>query len=91
MAYAERDPSKLPWGEIGADVVIESTGFFTDATKAKAHIDAGAKKVIISAPAKNEHHRGDRRQRGRLRPGDRHHHQQRVVHHQLASPPWPRC
>ena len=54
MAYAERDPSKLPWGEIGADVVIESTGFFTDATKAKAHIDAGAKKVIISAPAKNE-------------------------------------
>ena len=54
MAYAERDPSKLPWGELGADVVIESTGFFTDATKAKAHIDAGAKKVIISAPAKNE-------------------------------------
>ena len=54
MAYAERDPSKLPWGEIGADIVIESTGFFTDATKAKAHIDAGAKKGIISAPAKNE-------------------------------------
>ncbi len=54
MAYAERDPSKLPWGEIGADVVIESTGFFTDASKAQAHIDAGAKKVIISAPAKNE-------------------------------------
>ncbi|HOQ53657.1 MAG TPA: type I glyceraldehyde-3-phosphate dehydrogenase [Micropruina sp.] len=54
MAYEERDPSKLPWGEIGADVVIESTGFFTDAAKAQAHIDAGAKKVIISAPAKNE-------------------------------------
>ena len=53
-SYAERDPAALPWGEIGADVVIESTGFFTDATKAKAHIDAGAKKVIISAPAKNE-------------------------------------
>jgi glyceraldehyde 3-phosphate dehydrogenase len=53
-ALAERDPSALPWGELGADVVIESTGFFTDATKAKAHIDAGAKKVIISAPAKNE-------------------------------------
>ncbi|MEJ3747910.1 type I glyceraldehyde-3-phosphate dehydrogenase [Actinomycetes bacterium KLBMP 9797] len=53
-ALAERDPAKLPWADLGADVVIESTGFFTDATKAKAHIDAGAKKVIISAPAKNE-------------------------------------
>jgi glyceraldehyde 3-phosphate dehydrogenase len=53
-ALAERDPANLPWGELGADIVIESTGFFTDATKAKAHIEAGAKKVIISAPAKNE-------------------------------------
>ncbi|MBA2444421.1 MAG: type I glyceraldehyde-3-phosphate dehydrogenase [Nocardioidaceae bacterium] len=53
-ALAEREPSGLPWGDLGADIVIESTGFFTDATKAKAHIDAGAKKVIISAPAKNE-------------------------------------
>jgi glyceraldehyde 3-phosphate dehydrogenase len=53
-AFAERDPGKLPWGDLGADVVIESTGFFTDANKARAHVDAGAKKVIISAPAKNE-------------------------------------
>ena len=50
----ERDPANLPWSDLGVDVVIESTGFFTDATKAKAHIDAGAKKVIISAPGKNE-------------------------------------
>ena len=53
-ALAERDPANLPWKELGADVVIESTGFFTDATKARAHIDGGAQKVIISAPAKNE-------------------------------------
>ncbi|EOM75794.1 glyceraldehyde 3-phosphate dehydrogenase [Rhodococcus rhodnii LMG 5362] len=47
-------PAALPWGDLGVDVVIESTGIFTDATKAKGHLDAGAKKVVISAPAKNE-------------------------------------
>jgi glyceraldehyde 3-phosphate dehydrogenase len=53
-AFAERDPSALKWGDLGVDVVVESTGFFTDATKARAHVDAGARKVIISAPASNE-------------------------------------
>ena len=51
---AERDPAAIPWKKFGAQIVIESTGLFTDATKAKAHVDAGAEKVIISAPARNE-------------------------------------
>jgi len=51
---AERDPSNINWKELGADIVIESTGFFTDGFKAATHLDGGAKKVIISAPAKNE-------------------------------------
>jgi len=54
VVKAERDPANLAWGDLGVDVVVESTGFFTDATKARAHIDAGARKVIISAPASNE-------------------------------------
>ena len=54
LFFAEKDPAVLPWAKLGIDIVIESTGFYTDAEKAKAHITAGAKKVIISAPAKNE-------------------------------------
>ena len=53
-AIAERDPAALPWADLGVDIVIESTGFFIDAAAARKHVSAGAKKVIISAPAKNE-------------------------------------
>ncbi|SFB21412.1 glyceraldehyde 3-phosphate dehydrogenase [Amycolatopsis marina] len=53
-AFAERDPAKLPWGDLGVDVVVESTGFFTNADDARKHVEAGAKKVVVSAPAKGE-------------------------------------
>ena len=52
--FAEKDPATLPWKDLNVDVVIESTGFFTDPAKARAHVDAGAKRVVISAPAKGE-------------------------------------
>ena len=52
---AEKEPAKLPWKELGVDIVLESTGRFTEGSQAQKHLDAGARKVIISAPAKNEH------------------------------------
>ena len=52
--FSERDPAKIPWKDAGVDMVVESTGFFTDAKKAAGHLEAGAKRVIISAPARNE-------------------------------------
>ncbi len=52
--FSERDPAKIPWKDAGVDIVVESTGFFTDAKKAAGHLEAGAKRVIISAPARNE-------------------------------------
>ncbi len=54
QVYNQRDPKNLPWAELGIDLVMECTGFFTHADKARAHIDAGAKKVIMSAPSKDD-------------------------------------
>ena len=79
-----KDPAALPWGDLGVDLVLESTGLFTDAEKARAHIAAGAQKVIISAPAKGE----DitivlGRQRGQVRPREPPRDQQRQLHDEL--------
>ena len=83
----EKDPAALPWGDLGVDIVLESTGIFTDADKATAHITAGAKKVIISAPAKGE----DITivlgvNEDKLRPGDPPRDQQRQLHDELPGP-----
>ncbi len=83
--FAERDPANLPWGELGVDIVIESTGRFTKAEDARKHIEAGAKKVLDLGP-RDRRGRATlraRRQRGHLRPRDPPHHLERVVHHEL--------
>ena len=84
---AERDPAALPWGELGVEVVIESTGLFTSREAAAKHLEAGAKKVIISAPGeRSRRHRGPGGQlRRRLRPRAAPHHLQRLLHHQLPG------
>jgi glyceraldehyde 3-phosphate dehydrogenase len=80
----ERDPANLKWNEVGADVVIESTGLFLTKETAQKHIDAGAKKVILSAPSKDDTHVRVRREPRHLQ--GRSHHLQRFVHHQLPGP-----
>ncbi len=84
---SERDPAALPWGDLGVDVVVESTGIFTDREGAQKHLDAGAKKVVISAPAKDpDYHRRPRRQRRRVRRRRPPHRLERVLHDELRRP-----
>ena len=88
---AERDPKKLPWKDLGIDIVMECTGIFTDREKAAAHLEAGAKRVLVSAPSKGadltvvygvNHDKLTGRAQGGL---------QRLLHHQLPGARWPRC
>ena len=84
---AEKDPAQLPWKDLGVDVVVESTGFFTDATKAKAHLDGGAKKVHhLGAGEERGLHRRDGRQPHGVRRRRAPHHLQRLLHHELPRP-----
>ncbi len=85
-------PAALPWKALGVDIVIESTGLFTDAAKAKGHLDAGAKKVIISRPGQGRrHHHRAGRQRRQVRPGQAQHHLQRELHDELPRAGRPRA
>ena len=80
----ERDPAKLPWRDLGVDVVLESTGFFTSREKAELHIAGGAKKVLISAPGeKSGRDHLPRDQRRHLRRREDEHHLKRELHHEL--------
>ena len=79
-----KTPAELPWKKLGVDYVIESTGLFTDGEKAKGHLAAGAKKVIISAPGEGRgHHHRHGRQPREVRPGEAQHRVERELHHQL--------
>ena len=87
VATAIRDPAKLPWGEQGVDIVVESTGIFTKREACAKHLKAGAKKVLISAPvARRRRRHRDGRQRGELRPGQGRHHLERQLHDELPGP-----
>ena len=84
--FAEKDPAKLPWGSVGAQVVVESTGRFTDATDAKKHLRDSVKKVIISAPRQERrHHPGAGRESRQIRRRQASHRLQRIVYHQLPG------
>ena len=84
---AERDPKKLPWGDLGVDVVVESTGFFTDRDKAAAHLDAGAPFVDrFGAGQRSRRHLRGRRQRRHLRSGEAQGRVERIVHDELLRP-----
>ena len=83
---AERDPERLPWKDLGVDIVLESTGIFTQRDKAALHLSAGAKKVIISAPRQaGRHHDRDGNQPRRLRCGETRYHLERLLHDKLSG------